>query len=244
MFHPTGRVDPAGGVRTHPDHNDVEAGVGIAGHGGIEHRPIVIAVGGSSSLQRMAAKTPRVNGAAFFRAAASLPSRHQTPYMPGLPPVSCAARAKAHAGSRLKGRIETPIVCQLECKREVRDLPRFSMNIPDLLERLHVEPMNSGACHGDWIEAPSGGELASLNPATANRHRARATWPAPADYEQVMARAADAFLEWRMIPAPQTRRDRARNRQRAARAQGRPGRAGLARNGQDPAPRAWAKCRR
>ena len=66
----------------------------------------------------------------------------------------------------------------------------------------------------------------------------------PADYEGVVARAGEAFLEWRMVPAPQARRDRARDRRRAARAQGRPGRAGHARDGQDPAPRARAKCRR
>jgi hypothetical protein len=37
---------------------------------------------------------------------------------------------------------------------------------PTLLERLHIEPLNSGACHGDWIAEPAGGELTSLCPAT------------------------------------------------------------------------------
>ena len=36
-----------------------------------------------------------------------------------------------------------------------------SNTIPDILASLHVEPLNSGACYGDWIANPSGGELAS-----------------------------------------------------------------------------------
>jgi aldehyde dehydrogenase (NAD+) len=35
-----------------------------------------------------------------------------------------------------------------------------------VLERLGIEPVNSGACHADWIARPSGGELISRNPAT------------------------------------------------------------------------------
>ena len=40
------------------------------------------------------------------------------------------------------------------------------MNIADVLTRLEIEPVNSGACGAGWIDCPSGGELASLNPAT------------------------------------------------------------------------------
>ena len=79
--------------------------------------------------------------------------------------------------------------------------------------------------------------MESLNPATGEP-LAKIKLAGPADYECVMARAAEAFLDWRMMPAPQARRNRARNRQRTARTQGRPGRAGDARNGQDPARRA------
>ena len=73
--------------------------------------------------------------------------------------------------------------------------------VPELLEKLHIEPVNSGACYGDWIAEPSGGELVSLNPATGEP-LARVRMAGPADYEAVMARAAEAFLEWRMMPAP------------------------------------------
>jgi aldehyde dehydrogenase (NAD+) len=73
--------------------------------------------------------------------------------------------------------------------------------IPEILEKLHIEPLNSGACYGDWIAAPSGGELQSLNPAT-DEPLARVNMAGPADYEMVMSQAAEAFLEWRMVPAP------------------------------------------
>jgi aldehyde dehydrogenase (NAD+) len=75
------------------------------------------------------------------------------------------------------------------------------MNIPDLLERLHVEPINSGACYGDWIESAAGGELASRNPATGDVI-ARVEMATAAEYERVLAAASSAFLEWRMLPAP------------------------------------------
>ena len=81
-------------------------------------------------------------------------------------------------------------------------MPAVSHTIPEILEKLHLEPLNSGACWGEWIASPSGGELASLNPATGDV-LARVQMAGPADYETVMARAAAAFDEWRMIPAPQ-----------------------------------------
>jgi aldehyde dehydrogenase (NAD+) len=74
-------------------------------------------------------------------------------------------------------------------------------SITDILERLHVEPTNSGACYGDWIADPAGGELESLNPATGEV-LAKVRMAGPADYEYVMDRAREAFLDWRMIPAP------------------------------------------
>jgi aldehyde dehydrogenase (NAD+) len=69
------------------------------------------------------------------------------------------------------------------------------------MERLEIERVNSGACYGDWIPNPSGGELESINPATGEA-LAKVLRAGPADYECVVARAQAAFLEWRMIPAP------------------------------------------
>ena len=77
----------------------------------------------------------------------------------------------------------------------------LSNPIPEILEKLHIEPVNSGACYGDWIASPSGGEMESLCPATGEP-LARIQMAGPADYERVVARATEAFLDWRMVPAP------------------------------------------
>jgi aldehyde dehydrogenase (NAD+) len=71
----------------------------------------------------------------------------------------------------------------------------------EILEQLEIEPVNSGACDGEWIAHPSGGELASLNPADGSVI-ARVRMAGRDDYERVARRAAEAFLEWRMMPAP------------------------------------------
>jgi aldehyde dehydrogenase (NAD+) len=76
-----------------------------------------------------------------------------------------------------------------------------SYSIPDILERLHIEPVNSGACYGDWIPDPSGGELESINPATGEP-LAKVMRAGPADYEYVVEQAQQAFLDWRMVPSP------------------------------------------
>jgi aldehyde dehydrogenase (NAD+) len=73
--------------------------------------------------------------------------------------------------------------------------------IPEILESLHIEPLNSGACYGDWIASPSGAELESINPATGEP-LAKVRMAGPEDYEYVVARAGEAFLNWRMMPAP------------------------------------------
>jgi len=80
-------------------------------------------------------------------------------------------------------------------------VPIASNAVPEILERLHIEPVNSGACYGDWIASPSGPELDSINP-SSEEPLARVQMAGPADYETVLARAGDAFLDWRMIPAP------------------------------------------
>jgi len=71
----------------------------------------------------------------------------------------------------------------------------------EILERLGIDAINSGACWGEWIEEPSGGELVSINPAHGSEI-ARVRTAGPDDYEEVMRRAADAFRDWRVLPAP------------------------------------------
>ena len=73
-------------------------------------------------------------------------------------------------------------------------MPIVSSAHLDILEKLHIEPLNSGACYGDWIAAPSGAELESLNPATGET-LAKVKMAGPEDYELVMARAQEAFLD-------------------------------------------------
>jgi len=73
--------------------------------------------------------------------------------------------------------------------------------VPDILEKLNLQAVNSGACHGDWIAEPGGALLPSLCPATGEP-LAAVRMAAPADYEAVMTRASTTFAAWRMIPAP------------------------------------------
>ncbi len=70
-----------------------------------------------------------------------------------------------------------------------------------LLERLGIRAVNSGACWGEWIAEPGGGELVSLNPSNG-RPIASVRMASEADYEEVMRHAAETFLAWRMYPAP------------------------------------------
>ena len=71
-----------------------------------------------------------------------------------------------------------------------------------VLERLGLDRINnSGACGASWIDNPTGGELASLNPSTGEEI-ARVLMASEADYEVVMAEACDTFNRWRMCPAP------------------------------------------
>jgi aldehyde dehydrogenase (NAD+) len=76
------------------------------------------------------------------------------------------------------------------------------MNVPEVLKSLAIEPVNSGACYGTWIENPSGGELASINPADGSVI-ARVTMAGAEDYDRVVRGASEAFDKWRMLPAPQ-----------------------------------------
>ncbi|HKA02355.1 MAG TPA: aldehyde dehydrogenase family protein [Candidatus Solibacter sp.] len=71
---------------------------------------------------------------------------------------------------------------------------------PGILENLRIQPVNSGVCHGDWIE-PGGGLLKSISPATGEE-LAAVRMATERDYEAVMQRAASVFEKWRGLPAP------------------------------------------
>lgn len=68
---------------------------------------------------------------------------------------------------------------------------------------MWIDPhkVNSGVCDGDWIEAPQGGELISVDPST-EKEIALVTQAGPEDYARVIDSAYFAFKIWREIPAP------------------------------------------
>lgn len=70
-----------------------------------------------------------------------------------------------------------------------------------LLERLGIEPVNSGVCGAGWVKAPSGEEIVSRNPATGERI-ATVIGASPSDYDAVVSSAVEAFRTWRLVPAP------------------------------------------
>ena len=117
------------------------------------------------------------------------------------------------------------------------------MNGAGVLSALEIGPWNSGASGESWIDRPSGGELVSLNPATGEAI-ARIGMAGADDYERIVSEAVDTFRRWRMMPAPK-RGQIVREIGDELRAhKGELGRAGRARNGQDPGRGTRAKCRR
>jgi aldehyde dehydrogenase (NAD+) len=75
------------------------------------------------------------------------------------------------------------------------------MNIREVLTSLEIQPLNPGACADAWIEHPSGGELASTNPADGSTI-ARVALAGADDYDRVVRDSAAAFASWRLVPAP------------------------------------------
>jgi aldehyde dehydrogenase (NAD+) len=69
-----------------------------------------------------------------------------------------------------------------------------------VLTDLKLSEINPGAATGPFLET-SGPELASENPTTGETI-ARVRQATAADYETVVAKASEAFVEWRTWPAP------------------------------------------
>jgi aldehyde dehydrogenase (NAD+) len=81
-------------------------------------------------------------------------------------------------------------------------MPVFESYVSEILSSLELEPVNSGACHGDWIENPAADELASLNPADGSVI-GRVRLANREDYDLAVRAAAESFQTWRLLPAPQ-----------------------------------------
>ncbi len=71
----------------------------------------------------------------------------------------------------------------------------------DILKQLEIAEVNSGVCHGRWVEQPGGKDLVSRSPIDGEV-LATVKQAGEADYEQVMATAVDVFASWRQRPAP------------------------------------------
>jgi aldehyde dehydrogenase (NAD+) len=70
------------------------------------------------------------------------------------------------------------------------------------LDKLGLREVNFGACgDGCWINDRDGGELVSYNP-TTGAPIARVIQATPASYDVVVRQAQNAFMDWRLRPAP------------------------------------------
>lgn len=73
------------------------------------------------------------------------------------------------------------------------------MSTRDILAKLGIEGVNPGGFSGEWV---GGGEmLDSYSPIDGSR-LASVRQVTPAEYDRIAARAQEAFLTWRTVPAP------------------------------------------
>jgi aldehyde dehydrogenase (NAD+) len=71
----------------------------------------------------------------------------------------------------------------------------------DILTRLGIEEVNSGAWAGDKLGIDGGQIVSSINPASG-QNIAKVEMGNTAHYEQIVEKAQSVYLEWRMLPAP------------------------------------------
>ena len=69
-----------------------------------------------------------------------------------------------------------------------------------VLERLGIEPLNSGACGKNWMVSSGGTSIASINPATG-QELASVRLATAEDYESVVSQSLEVWERWRMLPA-------------------------------------------
>jgi aldehyde dehydrogenase (NAD+) len=70
-----------------------------------------------------------------------------------------------------------------------------------ILDALGLPDVSSGVFAGEWLPAPTGGELVSVAPSTGEAI-ARVQTASVAEYDRVVDAAARAFGRWRTVPAP------------------------------------------
>ena len=69
----------------------------------------------------------------------------------------------------------------------------------DLLRRLGLAEVNSGACADSWIEDSGGSELVSINPATGEP-LGRVVMATAKSYDRVVDHAIEIFATWHAVP--------------------------------------------
>jgi aldehyde dehydrogenase (NAD+) len=71
-----------------------------------------------------------------------------------------------------------------------------------VLAKLGIDPVNSGASYGPWIDQPAGERISSFDPSDGTPI-ADVLLAAEEDYDEVVHNAQKAFERWRILPAPQ-----------------------------------------
>ncbi|MEO8025819.1 MAG: aldehyde dehydrogenase family protein [Bryobacteraceae bacterium] len=77
----------------------------------------------------------------------------------------------------------------------------MTKDVLQVLARLGIEDVNSGACGSEWVQQPAGPELISRSPATGEE-LATVQMALEEDYDDVVWQASETFKKWRMVPAP------------------------------------------
>jgi aldehyde dehydrogenase (NAD+) len=72
----------------------------------------------------------------------------------------------------------------------------------DFLQTLNIMDKNYGACTGiEWIDTTDQGELEVISPVDGKKI-ASVYLASESDYEKIVERSREAFLQWRSVPAP------------------------------------------
>jgi aldehyde dehydrogenase (NAD+) len=81
-------------------------------------------------------------------------------------------------------------------------VPIMSLNITDVLNRLHINDINEAFSTGNvWGSSPNAGVKNIISPVDG-KQIASVKFATPDDYNKVVEQAAKAFVNWRTVPAP------------------------------------------
>jgi aldehyde dehydrogenase (NAD+) len=76
-----------------------------------------------------------------------------------------------------------------------------NFGIASAIKNLGIKDLNQGTSTGsNWI--PTNGETITVNSPVDGKEIAKVVCTTPAEYDQIMAKAQEAFISWRQVPAP------------------------------------------